>query len=77
MHLLIIVRFGNYDRNVFLITVTDKVIVFVTDGKSTDVDPEKVLDVISEENSKLDNVVVIMTYYLGERKYKATHNARN
>lgn len=49
-------------------TFTGKVILFLTDGDQTA--GGEPLEVIKEENKKMNNRVVILTYGLGQRKYR-------
>lgn len=49
-------------------TFSGKVILFLTDGEKTA--GGEPLDVIRDENKKINNSVVILTYGLGQRKYR-------
>ena len=68
--------------HVFVIS-SDKVILFLSDVQPTDRETlseaeEEILRVISEENVKLNNSVIIQTYGIGRDKgeYKLEYRAR-
>ena len=68
--------------HVFVIS-SDKVILFLSDGQPTDRGAlseaeEEILRVLSEENVKLNNSVIIQTYGIGRDKgeYKLVYRAR-
>ena len=45
----------------------DKVILFMSDGRPTD-NEDEILRVISSENAKLNNSVIIQTYGIGQNR---------
>ena len=65
-------RLNKYDhRKIHLSIISDKVILFVSDGKPTDRETaeestKEILRVISEQNALLNNSVTIQTFGVGK-----------